>query len=101
MKTFTIMTAEGPKKVEQVGTFVEYINNVQFRFVMTREAPSLPIAVTHRISGKRVCEVTNSQLMASLGDVVGAGKLAIHGLIQSKTADRVYAILRAAEKVAV
>jgi hypothetical protein len=38
--------------------------------------------------------------MASLGDVVGAGKLAIHGLIQSKTADRVYAILRAAEKVA-
>lgn len=94
-KTFT--TPAG-LKLEQLGTFAEYINGVQFRFVVTREHASLPVAVTHRISGARVCNISHLQQAACLGDIVGAAKLALKHLIDAKGADRVHDVLRRAEQ---
>lgn len=95
MKT-TFITHEG-LELEQLGTFAHYINNVQFRFVITRESPLLPIVVTHRQSGKRVCAVTHTAQQAALGDIVGAARLCLRHLIESKGSDRVYVVLRQAE----
>ena len=96
-KTFT--TPQG-LQLEQLGTFAEYINNRQFRFVITREHPSLPIQVTHRISGARVCPISHLQQAACLGDIVGAAKLALKHLIDAKGADSVYDVISRAEKTA-
>lgn len=94
-KTFT---TPSDLELEQLGTFAEYINNVQYRFVVTREHPSLPIAVTHRMSGCRVCNISHLEQSASLGDIIGAAKLAIKHLIDAKGADRVAGVLRQAEE---
>jgi hypothetical protein len=98
MKTFKVTTKQGDTiELEQLATFAHYIQNEQFRFVVTREAPSLPIVVTHRASGKRVTDITPSQQMASLGDLVGAAKLAIGALIAKAGEARVRSVLSAAE----
>lgn len=94
-KTFT--TPSG-LELEQLGTFTEYINNARFRFVVTRELPTLPIAVTHRMSGCRVCNISHLEQAASIGDIIGAAKLAIKHLIDAKGADRVADVLRRAEE---
>ena len=98
MKTFKVTTKQGDTiEIEQLATFAHYIQNEQFRFVVTREAPSLPLVVTHRASGKRVTDITPSQQMASLGDIVGAAKLAIGALIAKAGEARVRSVLSAAE----
>lgn len=97
MKTFKIATQGGSKEVEHLGTFAYYIKNIQFRFVITREAPSLPPVVTHRMSGRRVVEIKYLEQAASLGDVVGAGRLALDHLIDRVGADRLFDVLRRAE----
>jgi hypothetical protein len=98
MKTFKVTTKQGDTiEIEQLATFAHYIQNEQFRFVVTREAPSLPLVVTHRASGKRVTDITPSQQMASLGDLVGAAKLAIGALIAKAGEARVRSVLAAAE----
>lgn len=98
MKTFKVINNQGDTvELEQLATFTHYIQNQQFRFVVTREAPSLPIVVTHRVSGKRVTDVTPSQQMASLGDIVGAAKLAIGALIVKVGEARIRSVLSAAE----
>lgn len=97
MKT-TFKTPSG-LELEQLGTFTEYIKGQQFRFVVTRERPLLPLCVTHRLSGCRVVEITHSQQMASLNDVVGAAKLAIKHLMDAKGVDRVHDVLTRAEKM--
>jgi hypothetical protein len=98
MKTFKVTTKQGDTiEIEQLATFAHYIQNEQFRFVVTREAPSLPLVVTHRASGKRVTDITPSQQMASLGDLVGAAKLAIGALIAKAGEARVRSVLSAAE----
>jgi hypothetical protein len=98
MKTFKVISKQGDTiELEQLATFAYYIQNEQFRFVVTREAPSLPLVVTHRASGKRVTDITPSQQMASLGDLVGAAKLAIGALIAKAGEARVRSVLAAAE----
>lgn len=98
MKTFKITNKQGDTiEIEQLATFAYYIQNRQFRFVVTRELPTLPIVVTHRASGKRVADITHSQQMASLGDLVGAAKLAIIALIDKVGDARVRSVLAAAE----
>ena len=98
MKTFKVTSKQGDTiELEQLATFAHYIQNEQFRFVVTREAPSLPIVVTHRASGKRVANITHSHQMASLGDLVGAAKLAIGELITKAGEARVRSVLSAAE----
>jgi hypothetical protein len=98
MKTFKVTTKQGDTiEIEQLATFAHYIQNEQFRFVVTREAPSLPLVVTHRASGKRVTDITPSQQMASLGDLVGAAKLAIGALIAKAGEAWVRSVLSAAE----
>ena len=98
MKTFKVTTKQGDTiEIEQLATFAHYIQNEQFRFVVTREAPSLPLVVTHRASGKRVTDITPSQQMASLGDLVGAAKLALGALIAKAGEARVRSVLSAAE----
>jgi hypothetical protein len=97
MKTFKVPSKQGDTiELEQLGTFAFYIQNIQFRFVVTREAPAFPIVVTHRDSGKRVTDITHSQQMASLGDVVGAAKLALHALIEKAGESRVRSVLSSA-----
>jgi len=98
MKTFKVTNKQGDTiELEQLATFAHYIQNEQFRFVVTREAPSLPLVVTHRASGKRVANITHSQQMAALGDLVGAAKLAIGELIAKAGEARVRSVLSAAE----
>jgi hypothetical protein len=98
MNTFKVTSKQGDTiELEQLATFAHYIQNEQFRFVVTREAPSLPLVVTHRASGKRVTDITPSQQMASLGDLVGAAKLAIGALIAKAGEARVRSVLAAAE----
>ena len=98
MKTLKVTSKQGDTiELEQLATFAHYIQNEQFRFVVTREAPSLPLVVTHRASGKRVANITHLQQMAALGDLVGAAKLAIGELIAKAGEARVRSVLSAAE----
>lgn len=98
MKTFKITTKDGETiAIEQLATFTYYIQKEQFRFVVTREAPSMPFVVTHRASGKRVTDITPSQQMAALGDLAGAAKLALGTLIDKAGEARVRSVLAAAE----
>ena len=98
MKTFKVTSKQGDTvELEQLATFAHYIQNEQFRFVVTREAPSLPVVVTHRASGKRVTNITHSHQMAALGDLVGAAKLAIGDLVAKVSEARVRSVLAAAE----
>jgi hypothetical protein len=98
MRTFKITTKQGDTiELEQLATFTHYIQNEQFRFVVTREAPNFPIVVTHRASGKRVTDITPLQQMVSLGDLVGAARLAIGALIAKAGEARVKSVLAAAE----
>lgn len=80
MKTFKILTAGGFKEVEQLATFTHYIQNVQFRFVITREVGAAPV-VTQRASGYKVCDIPQSIIQAALGDYKSVGKSAIDALI--------------------
>lgn len=94
-KTFT--TPQG-LVLAKLATFTHYIENVQFRFVVTQENPLHRPAVTHRVSGSRVCYITPTIQAAALGDMLGAGKLAIEALIKEKGAARVFDVLSHAEK---
>jgi hypothetical protein len=95
-KNKTFVTPAG-LALEQLGTFVEYIQRVGFRFVITREGRFYPIAVTHRHSGVLVCNISKLELAACPGDLVGTGKLSLKHLVESKGVDRVIAALQRAE----
>lgn len=99
MKTFKIKNAKSGELIdaEQLATFAGYVQNVQFRFVVTRLHSLGDVALTHRASTMRVAVVTPSMIQAALGDYAAAGRLALDLLVQSKGAARVAAALRAAE----
>lgn len=95
-KTFQILVGGEKLEVPQLATFTHYLNNVQFRFVVT-QAKGDVAAVTHRASGKRVCAIPDMTMLASLGDAAVAGKRALDALVAQK-GGLVYAALRQAEK---
>lgn len=97
-RTFKIQTANGPVDAEQYATFTRYIQSEQFRFVVTRETPLSPFVVTHRASGKKVAEITHTELAACLNNKEDAGKLALSKLIDRAGEARVRSVLAAAEK---
>lgn len=84
-------------ELAQLATFTHYLKGRQFRFVVTQEHPALPICVTHRLSGFRVCNVSPLQLAASRGDAKSAGQAALIKLLAEKTEDRVHDVISRAE----
>ncbi len=97
MKTFMVCGAEGAKlEAEQLATFVFYIQNIQYRFVVTK-LPGDVASVTHRGSGKRVCQIPYMTVISALSDYAAAGKSALQELIKKHGEARVASVLRTAE----
>lgn len=99
MKTFMVADIDGNKTIEaeQLATFAYYIQQCQFRFVVTQTPRSNTIAVTHRDSGKRVTVVEHVSIMAARGDHKLAGQGALKALIDRAGEARVRSVLAAAE----
>lgn len=99
MKTFKIKNVKSGELIdaEQLATFAGYVQNVQFRFVVTRLHSAGEAALTHRTSTMRVAPVTAEQVQAARGDYEVAGRTALAAVIESRGAARVAAALRAAE----
>ncbi|CAJ0901191.1 hypothetical protein R1479_04596 [Ralstonia mannitolilytica] len=96
-KTFKVAGSDGPIEAEQLGTFAFYIQNIQFRFVVTR-LPGAPTAdVTHRASGKRICAIPFIALQAAVGDYIVAAKGELRNLVDRVGEARVRSVLAAAE----
>lgn len=96
-KTFNVAGPNGATPAEQLATFAHYIQGAQFRFVVTRVIGQNIVKVTHRHSGKAVCEVTHASVAAALRDYAVAGKSALVSFIETKGEARVASVLRAAE----
>lgn len=94
-KKFMVKGVNGPIEADQLATFTYYIQNIQFRFVVTKLPGQEPV-VTHRLSGLKVVPVS---VYATLGrrDWVTAGKAALDALIEHHGEARVYSVLKAAE----
>lgn len=100
MKTFHVHGQNGQKvEARQLATLTHYIDSVQFRFVVTELPGTLP-AVTHRLSGKRVCGIELSTLAAARSDYSAAGKAALTRFVEARDASRIAQVLRAAEQAA-
>jgi len=97
-KTFMVAGQDGQKTIaaEQLTTFAHYIQNIQFRFVVTRMPGDNSVSVTHRDSGKRVCAVPFVAAQASLGDYKLAAQGELKKLIERAGEARVRSVLAAA-----
>lgn len=90
-KTFTVTGANGAKiEAEQIATFAHYVQNIQFRFVVTRVPGAAEMAVTERTSGKSACKLP---VMTLQSDALEAGKKALDALIAKHGAPRVRSVL--------
>ncbi|SPA25913.1 conserved hypothetical protein [Cupriavidus taiwanensis] len=98
-KTFLVAGTDGSKTIEaeQLATFAHYIQNVQYRFVVTRVPGDNSIGVTHRNSGKRVCTIAYGSVAAAANDYKVAGLSALQALVTKVGEARVASALRAAE----
>lgn len=102
-KTFAVVLkmADGSverQQAQQLGTFVEYIENEQFRFVVTHAPGAVHPAVTHRATGMRVVGISHLARAAAMGDVIRAGRSQLAKLIAEKGAKHVHDVLRHAER---
>ncbi|TES73982.1 hypothetical protein E2P84_20470 [Burkholderia cepacia] len=97
-KKFMVAGLHGNRTVEaeQFATFAHYIQNVQFRFVVTHVPGDPAICVTHRDSGKRVCAIPFASIQAALGDYEAAAQSALKATIERAGEARVRAVLSAA-----
>jgi len=82
---------------EQLATFAFYVGQKQFRFQVTRVA-GCPPCVTHRASGKRVCDVPLHTLLHGSSDWKSAGQSAMQQLLARHGETRVETVLSAAER---
>lgn len=98
MKTFLVADKNGQKtlEAEQLATFAHYIQQVQFRFVVTKLPRANEIVLTHRDSGARVCAIPYNSLIAAAGDHVVAAKGELQKLIERVGEARVRSVLAAA-----
>ena len=97
-KQFAVCSSTGGKiQAEQLATFTHYIKGEQFRFVVTRIPGNNIAAVTHRISGLKVCDVPSIAVQASAGDWVVAGRTTLIKFIADRDEQRIYVVLRSAE----
>jgi hypothetical protein len=98
LKTFMVADADGNKVIEaeQLATFAYYIQQIQFRFVVTRFGRDNTVALTDRASGKRVAAIPFTAIQASLGDYAVAGKGELKKLIDRAGEARVRSVLNAA-----
>ena len=99
MKKCKVFGEDGSIYAEQLATFTHYVKGVQFRFIVTRLENSNDVKVTHRYTGMSVCTVPHSTIAACLNDYADAGKSTIDALIKYKGDDRVYDVLRRAERM--
>ena len=95
-KTFTVPTEHGPEEAIQHATFTFYIQRTQFRFVVTQLGFGA-MTVTHRLTGKRICDITHTPLAACCNSAKDAGKLALSQFIERIGEAKVRAVLAAAE----
>lgn len=100
-QTFRMRMAEtGERKpVDGAQRFSHYIGNIRFWFAV-HECPShvATLAVSHWESGKRCTLISPSEQIAAVGtDRKAQAKLALDKLVQKHGAERVQAVLRAAE----
>ncbi|WP_321820768.1 MULTISPECIES: hypothetical protein [unclassified Burkholderia] len=80
---------------EQLATFTYTIDDVRYRFVVTRLARQAP-AVTHRESGKSLAGIAPRTVNAALGDYVVAGRSVVARIVKEKGAARLREVLDAA-----
>ena len=97
MATFAVHGNDGPIQAEQLATFAYYVQNIQFRFVVTRLPGCNVAVVTHRASGKRVTDVPHMLVLSALRDYAAAGRRAMDLLVQKHGEARVRSVLAAAE----
>lgn len=81
----------------QLATFAHYIENIQFRFVVTQIPGAAEVVLTHRNSGRRVCAVPHISIQAAAGDYVVAARGELEKVIERAGAARVRSVLAAAE----
>ncbi|KGC20292.1 hypothetical protein DM48_7853 [Burkholderia gladioli] len=98
IQTFMVADMNGGRSIKavQLATFAHYIEGVQFRFVVTRLPVPSSIGVTHRDSGKRVCELSDDAIAAAAGDYVVAARGELGKLIQRVGTARMRSVLAAA-----
>jgi hypothetical protein len=84
-------------EAEQVTTFAHYIQNAQFRFVVTKLPGEVVGSITHRASGARVCSIPVVSLQAARGDIKLAAVSELKKVIARAGEARVASVLRTAE----
>jgi len=99
-RIFMVKTKDGHDlEAEQLATFVHYIRNVGFRFVVTRlRGPFVSVTVTHRASRQSVATLTLPRPGSTRSEIMEAGHAAIEKLILRQVADAVYDVLMKAER---
>jgi hypothetical protein len=96
-KEFMVTKADGTKMAaRQLATFAHYIENVQFRFVVTQLPGELP-AVTHRASGLKLTGLQVGEIMAARNDHKVAGSVAVDRIVKQHGGARVASKLREQE----
>ncbi|MCR1769743.1 hypothetical protein [Burkholderia glumae] len=97
-QTFMVADSYGARSIKaiQLDTFAHYIDSVQFRFVVTRLPGRGPIGVTHRDSGKLVCDLPHDAIAAAAGDYAVAARAQLGKLIQRVGTARMRSVLAAA-----
>ncbi|MDN7919217.1 hypothetical protein QZM99_14100 [Burkholderia gladioli] len=97
IQTFMVADSNGARTIKavQLATFAHYIESVQFRFVVTRLPGPKSIGLTHRDSGKRVCDLPDDAIAAAAGDYVVAARAELGKLIQRVGTARMRSVLAA------
>jgi hypothetical protein len=96
---FPVRIADDAEYVEVEGRrFSHYINNIRFWFIVHKGLDSQLLAVTHWDSGVRLVDVPFLRLQACRGDEVAAARNTLDALAVEKGEQRVYEVLRRAEK---
>ncbi|WP_186276557.1 hypothetical protein [Burkholderia gladioli] len=98
-KEFFVAGTNGERTIMafQLATFAHYIENIQFRFVVTQIPGAAEVVLTHRNSGRRVCAVPHVSIQAAAGDYVVAARGELEKVIERAGAARVRSVLASAE----
>ncbi|MCA8065525.1 hypothetical protein [Burkholderia sp. AU38729] len=98
-KTFKVSGTNGSLSLEakQLATFAHYINQQQFRFVVTQLPHEVTPSLTHRASGLRVASIPFIAIQAAAGDYKVAALSELQRLIERVGEARLASSLRKAE----
>ncbi|MCW3649140.1 hypothetical protein K6Y74_38655 [Burkholderia cenocepacia] len=98
-KTFKVSGTNGSLSLEaqQLATFAHYINQQQFRFVVTQLPNEATPSLTHRASGLRVTKISLTAIQAARGDYKVAAVSELKRVIEHVGEARLASSLRKAE----